>query len=89
MNEDDVPQWLIPDKVYDVLKWVGLLVLPALGTFIGTVGPAWGLPYANQIIITLNALGTLVGAVIGASAIKARLAASRTAKEQADKPADA
>lgn len=87
MNEDDVPQWLIPNKVYDVLKWVGLLVLPALSTFIGTVGPAWGLPYANQIIITINALGTLIGAVIGASAVKAQLAAARTAKDKTDNPA--
>lgn len=84
MNEDNVPQWLLPDKVYDVLKWVGLLVLPALSTFIGTVGPAWGLPYANQIIITLNATGTLVGAVIGASAVKAQMAAARTAKAPED-----
>lgn len=80
MNEDTVPQWLIPDKVYDVLKWVGLLILPALSTFIGTVGPAWGLPYSNQIIITLNALGTLIGAIIGASAVKAQLAATRTSE---------
>ena len=27
MNEN-VPKWLIPGRVYDVLKWGGLLVLP-------------------------------------------------------------
>jgi hypothetical protein len=38
----------------------------------GTVGPAWGLPYVDAIVTTLNALGVLAGAVIGASALKAK-----------------
>lgn len=72
-TESVVPGWLIPGRVYDVLKWVGLLVLPALAVFVGTVGPAWGWPYADQIVTTLNALAVLDGTVIGASAIKAKL----------------
>lgn len=42
MNEN-VPKWLIPGRVYDVLKWVGLLVLPTCAWLFGTVGPAWGM----------------------------------------------
>lgn len=68
----DVPDWLIPSRVYDILKWLGLIVLPALALFVGTVGPAWGLPYVDAIVTTLNALGVLAGAVIGASALKAK-----------------
>ena len=41
-STDTVPGWLIPSRVYDVLKWLGLIVLPALAVFVGTVGPAWG-----------------------------------------------
>ena len=37
----DVPDWLIPSRVYDILKWLGLIVLPALALFVNTVGPAW------------------------------------------------
>ena len=35
-----VPAWLIPNKLYDILKWLAALVFPALALFMGTVGPA-------------------------------------------------
>ena len=69
----DVPDWLIPSRVYDILKWLGLIVLPALALFVNTVGPAWGWPHVDAIVTTLNALGILAGALIGVSAIKQRL----------------
>lgn len=69
----DVPDWLIPSRVYDILKWLGLIVLPALALFVNTVGPAWGWTHVDAIVITLNALGILAGALIGVSAIKQRL----------------
>lgn len=73
ITDTSVPAWLIPDKAYDVLKWVGLVVLPALSLFVGTVGPAWGWTHVDAIVTTLNALGILAGALIGVSAIKQRL----------------
>ncbi len=62
----------IPDRLYQVMKWAGLIACPALAVFYGTVAPAWGLPYADQIVITLNALGTLIGVVIGASQLASK-----------------
>lgn len=56
------------DKVYDILKWVGLIALPALAVFVGVIGPVWNIPYTDQIVVTLNALGVLIGALIGVSA---------------------
>lgn len=73
-TEATVPDWLIPGRLYDVLKWVGLVILPALAVFVGTVGPAWGMPHVDEIVTTLNALAVLDGMLIGASAIKAKLA---------------
>ena len=70
MEEKNVPEWLIPNRVYDVLKWVGLIVCPALAVFVQTVGPAWGLESVGAIVLTLNALGALIGVLIGASALK-------------------
>ena len=70
MNEN-VPKWLIPGRVYDVLKWVGLLVLLTCAWLFGTVGPAWGWENVDAVVLTLNAVGTAIGAVIGASAISA------------------
>ena len=59
ITDTSAPAWLIPDKAYDVLKWVGLVVLPALSLFVGTVGPAWGWTHVDAIVTTLNALGIL------------------------------
>lgn len=70
MNEN-VPKWLIPGRVYDVLKWAGLLVLPACAWLCGTVGPAWGWENVDAVVLTFNATGTAIGAIIGASAISA------------------
>ena len=69
------PSWLLPDRAYDVLKWVGLVVCPALATFMLTLGQVWGIPCASEVAATTVAVGTLVGAVIGASELHARAAA--------------
>ena len=61
--------YLVPETVYKVLKWAGLIALPAVAVFVSTVGQAWGLDAAvlNAIVTTLNALGVLVGALLGIS----------------------
>lgn len=63
--------YLLPDKVYQWAKWIGLILLPALAALIGAVGPAWGLPHVDAIVLTINAIGTFIGAIIGASQISA------------------
>ena len=47
---------------YDVLKNIGLLWIPALATFVNTVGMVWGLPYTNEITATITAVGVFLGA---------------------------
>lgn len=59
----------IPDKVYDVLKWIALIVMPALATFYSIVGKVWGWPYIGEVTTTITALGTLIGALIGLSTL--------------------
>jgi hypothetical protein len=68
------PAWLIPGRAYDMLKWLALILLPALAVFIGTVGPAWGWPHIQAIVVTVNAVALLIGAGIGVSTIKGLLA---------------
>lgn len=63
--------FLMPDSVYRVLKWVGLILMPALATLIGAVGPAWSMPKVDAIVLTINALGTFIGVCIGASQVSA------------------
>lgn len=69
-NENKPPQWLLPDKAHDVMKWIGLIVCPALATFMLTVGNSIGIPYTAEIATCITAAGTFIGAIIGASAIK-------------------
>ena len=58
---------ILSDKQYNVLKWVGLIVLPAIATLVKAVFPVWGLPYADAIATTCTALGVFVGTLIGVS----------------------
>lgn len=67
---ESYPKWLIPDKAYDVLKWVGLVVLPAAATAVSTVGVAWGMPHVQEVVTTITGVGTFIGVVIGVSALK-------------------
>lgn len=57
----------LPDKLYDILKWVCLIVLPAFAVLYSTLGNAWQFPYIEQIVITINAIATFIGVVIGVS----------------------
>lgn len=56
------------NKTYDILKFVAIIFIPALATFVGTVGIAVGYPETTGIIVTvLTALGSFIGALIGLS----------------------
>lgn len=52
------------NKVYDVLKVIAQIVLPAIATFYVTIAGLWGLPYADQISGTIMAVDTLLGAIL-------------------------
>jgi hypothetical protein len=56
------------NKTYDILKFVAITFIPALATFVGTVGIAVGYPETTGIIVTvLTALGSFIGALVGLS----------------------
>ena len=48
--------YLLPDKAYEILKWVALIALPAVAWLVGAVGPQWGLPHCGEIVTTINAV---------------------------------
>lgn len=60
------------DKVYDVLKWVCLVCLPALATAYTALSGIWGLPYAKEISMTINAICACMGALLGISTAEYR-----------------
>lgn len=55
------------NKVYDVLKWLAMVVLPAIGTLYFALAGIWGFPYAEQIGGTITAVVTFLGVVLGIS----------------------
>lgn len=60
---------ILPNKVYDVLKWIALVVLPATATLYFALSGIWGLPYGEQIVGTIVAVETFIGAILGISNI--------------------
>ena len=55
------------NKVYDVLKWIAMYLLPALGTLYFAIASIWGLPYGEQIVGTITAVDTFLGVILGIS----------------------
>lgn len=72
-------QYIIPDKVYKVVKWAVLIVLPALATLFSALASAWGMDaqLAQAVVTTITAVSAFGGAVIGVSA-----ATAKTKKEE-------
>lgn len=57
------------NKVYDVLKWIAMVVLPALGTLYFALAGIWDLPYAEQVVGTVTAVDTFLGVLLGVSSM--------------------
>lgn len=57
----------LPDKVYDILKWITMIVLPALATAYVGLAAIWGWPFADEVAKTTAVICTLLGALLGIS----------------------
>lgn len=55
------------NKLYDVLKFVALILLPAVATLYFTVAQIWGLPHTTEVVGTITAVDTFLGLVIQAT----------------------
>ena len=55
------------DKVYDTLKWIVMIVLPAISAFYVALAPVWGWPRPEDAALTINAVTALLGALLGIS----------------------
>lgn len=61
---------MMTDKVYDILKWVALIVLPACATLYTALAGIWGFPFAEEIPATITAIDLFIGALLGVSTYK-------------------
>jgi len=63
-------QYWLPNRVYDVLKWVAVILLPVMSWAIGELAPDYGIdPY--KYVHAIDVLGTIIGMLIGASHLSA------------------
>lgn len=52
------------NKLYDVLKWIVMVVMPAIGTLYFALSGLWGLPYGEQVVGTIVAVETFLGTIL-------------------------
>jgi len=55
------------DKMYNVLKWVAQILLPAVATLYFAIAQIWGLSYGEEIVGTITAIDAFLGALLGIS----------------------
>lgn len=55
------------NKLYDILKWIALVALDAVGVFYKAISTIWALPYGDEVLATCAALSLLLGTLIGVS----------------------
>lgn len=54
----------ISNKTYDILKYVALIFIPALVTFVTTAGTELGYPHTEMLTVLISAFGTFLGALL-------------------------
>lgn len=60
---------VITGKLYDVLKYLAQIVLPALGTLYFTLASIWGLGSGTEVVGTIMALDLFLGVILGISQV--------------------
>jgi hypothetical protein len=55
------------NKIYDILKWVAQILLPAIGTLYFALASIWGFPYGEQVVGSITAIDTFLGVCLGIS----------------------
>ena len=56
---------IMSNKMYDVLKWIAQILLPAAATLYFALSQIWGLPYGEEIVGTITAFDAFLGALLG------------------------
>ena len=64
----------LSNKVYDVLKWISMYLLPAAGTLYFALSGIWGLPYGEEVVGTITAVDTFLGVILGISSVTYNIA---------------
>lgn len=60
---------MLNNKVYDVLKWITLVLLPALITLVGVILNCFNVGCTDIVLTIMTAITTFLGAILGISNI--------------------
>lgn len=60
----------LSNKVYDILKWIAMIFIPAVSALYFGLSQIWGFPYGEEIVGTLAVIDTFLGALLGISSSK-------------------
>ena len=60
----------LSNKTYDSMKWIAMILLPAIGALYFTLASIWGLTYAEHIVGTITGIDTFLGVILGISTSK-------------------
>ena len=61
---------ILSNEQYNILKWVALILLPAIGSAYFGFAAIWGFPYGEQVVGTITVLDTFLGAILGISTVQ-------------------
>jgi hypothetical protein len=61
---------MFSNKIFDALKWVVMICIPALTVAYVGLSSIWGWPYADEVAKTSSVICTLLGSLLGISSIK-------------------
>ena len=67
MEDEQNKEMIIPDKIYDVLKWIAIYFIPSLATFVGVVGLALNWQQTAIAETIISAFGAFLAGCIGMS----------------------
>ena len=59
----------LPNKVYDNLKWIAIIFIPAILSFYGVVGATCNIPHTQEVLTIGTAFDTMLGTILGISTI--------------------
>ena len=71
----------LSNKVYDILKWVDLVFIPALIVFYGVIGNTLNIPYTDIVLTIMGAFDVFMGSLLGISTAQY----NKNIKESGDK----
>lgn len=66
-------QYFIPDKLYNILKWICIVALPILAWGYGAYAAEWGWPMADQVANTIHITAVILGVLLGIDEFQAKV----------------